>query len=105
MAARAWWVYLVRCADGSLYAGIATNVARRLEAHRRGRGAKYLRGKGRLDLVLKRRVGEKGLALSVELRIKRLPKAEKEALLSHRTRLGRLVAELRRERRQQRNSN
>lgn len=78
-----WSVYLVRCATGALYTGIATDVARRLSDHRhaQGKGAKYLRGKGPLRLVFEKKIGAKGLALSVERRIKKLSKARKEALI------------------------
>ena len=41
-----WWVYILRCGDGTLYTGTAADVERRLAAHRRGRGAKYTRGRG-----------------------------------------------------------
>jgi len=40
-----WWVYILRCGDGTLYTGTAADVERRLAAHRRGRGAKYTRGR------------------------------------------------------------
>jgi len=75
-----WSVYLVRCLDGALYTGIARDVERRLAQHRAGRGAKALRGRGPLVLVLARRVGERGHALRVEAAIKRLKKNEKEVL-------------------------
>lgn len=78
-----WSVYLVRCGNGALYTGIATDVARRLADHcqAHGKGAKYLRGKGPLPLVFEKKVGPKGLALNVERRIKKLSKARKEALI------------------------
>ena len=77
-----WSVYLVRCGDDSLYTGVALDVERRLEEHREGkRGAKYLRGRGPLELVLTREVGDKGLALKVELRMKKLSRKAKEKLI------------------------
>lgn len=78
-----WSVYLVRCASGALYTGIATDVARRLCDHRqaRGKGAKYLRGREPLRLVFEKSVGGRGLAQRVESRIKKLSKARKEALI------------------------
>jgi len=78
-----WWVYIVRCRDRSLYTGIALDVERRLAEHRQAdrRGAKYLRGRGPLRLVLARAIGSKQLALRVERQVKRLRKAEKEALI------------------------
>ena len=76
-----WSVYLLRCADGSLYTGIATDVSRRLAEHADGeKGAKYLRGRGPLELVFHQEVGDRSLALRIEHRIKRLPKACKEDL-------------------------
>ena len=77
-----WSVYLVRCGDDSLYAGIALDVQRRLDEHRDGkRGAKYLRGRGPLELVMSREVGDKGLALKVELRVKKMSRKAKEKLV------------------------
>ncbi len=89
-----WYVYMLRCGDGSLYTGIATDVARRVEEHQRGgaRGARYLRGRGPLTLALQWPVGDRGLALRVEARIKRLPRALKEELVSRRSRVRRIVA-------------
>jgi len=81
-----WWVYMVRCRDRSLYTGIAVDVERRIAEHAggRGKGAKYLRGRGPLEVVLARAVGTKSLALRIERRIKRLRKARKEALIGRR---------------------
>lgn len=78
-----WSVYVVRCGDGTLYTGIATDVARRMAEHARsgGRGAKYLRGRGPLRLVLEKKVGSRALALKIESRIKRFSKARKEAMV------------------------
>jgi putative endonuclease len=76
-----WYVYMLRCRDGSLYTGIATDVERRIADHLAGKGAKYLRGRGPLKLVFKKQVGEKGLALQVERKVKRLPRHKKEALI------------------------
>lgn len=78
---KTWSVYLLRCKDGSLYTGIATDVSRRLAEHAEGeKGAKYLRGRGPLELVFHQEIGDRGLALKVEHRVKRLPKADKEDL-------------------------
>jgi putative endonuclease len=73
---------MVRCRDGTLYTGIATDVERRLAAHRSGKGAKYLRGRGPLKLVFSRRVGSLAAALREEHRIKRMGRRAKERLLS-----------------------
>jgi len=72
-----WWVYLLRCADGTLYCGIACDVAARLAQHAAGKGAKYTRGRGPLVLLAKRRCAAKGDALRLEHAIKRMPKDEK----------------------------
>jgi putative endonuclease len=80
--AETWYVYIARCADGSLYTGIARDVQARIAAHDAGRGARYTRGRGPLTLCAVRRFRSKGRALSIELAIKRLPRAAKEALLA-----------------------
>ena len=78
---KTWSVYLLRCADGSLYTGIATDVSIRLTEHAEGeKGAKYLRGRGPLELVFHRQIGDRSLASRIEHRIKRFPKAHKEDL-------------------------
>lgn len=78
-----WWIYVIRRADGALYTGIALDVAFRLSQHESGRGAKALRGRGPLVVVLRRRIGDRSAAQRLEARIKRMPKAAKEALVSH----------------------
>lgn len=86
-----WYVYVLRCANGALYTGIATNITRRIAEHRVGKGAKYLRGKGPLRLVFKKAVGDKGLALRVERRIKKLPKIRKETLVKRRIMIDEII--------------
>ena len=74
----AYSIYLVRCRDGSLYTGIATDVSRRISEHKNGvKGAKYLRGRGPLTLVYQQEIGDRSLASKIESRIKRLSNAEK----------------------------
>jgi putative endonuclease len=80
-----WYVYMIRCRDGSLYTGIATDVERRLAEHLANKGSKYLRGRGPLKLVFKKQVGKKGQALKVERKVKRLPRHKKEALVENGT--------------------
>jgi putative endonuclease len=79
-----WYLYFIRCRDGSLYTGIATDVARRFEEHvgPGTRGSKYLRGRGPLKLVFQTAVGDRSAASRAEYRVKRLTKAEKEAIVS-----------------------
>ena len=77
------WVYLLRCADGSLYAGWTNDLARRLHAHQTGAGgAKYTKshGKAAVRLAYVERCADKSAALKREAALKKLPKAEKEAL-------------------------
>ena len=74
------WVYILRCGDGTLYTGITDNLRRRLEAHRAGRGAKYTRGRGPLTLVYWEEQTDRAAASRREWAIKRLTRAEKEAL-------------------------
>ena len=76
-----WYVYILRCGDGSLYTGITDNIPRRLAAHQAGRGAKYPRGRGPLKLVYQEEVSDKPAALRREIEIKRLKRAEKERLI------------------------
>ncbi len=78
-----WHLYLVRCRDGSLYTGIATNIARRFAEHqgKGDEGAKYLRGRGPLMLVFQKKLGSRSLVLSVESKVKKLSKARKEKLI------------------------
>jgi putative endonuclease len=78
-----WSVYIVRCRDGSLYTGIAIDVARRLAEHRGagGRGARYPSGRAPLRLVFQQAVGSRSRALRIEHRIKRLTKGKKERLV------------------------
>lgn len=76
-------VYILRCADDSLYTGIATDVTRRVEEHRSSpRGAKYLKGRAPFKVVYADAVGDRSAALKMEYRIKRLSRADKEALIS-----------------------
>ncbi|HUD73185.1 MAG TPA: GIY-YIG nuclease family protein [Dongiaceae bacterium] len=97
-AMQRWSVYVVRCRDGSLYTGVTTDLDRRLGQHagRRGGGAKYLRGRGPLRLVLARVVGSRSLALRLEARLKRLEPARKRALAADPRRLAPILAALRR---------
>lgn len=76
-------VYILRCADGSLYTGIALDVRRRLEEHRSGgRGAKYLRGRLPVELVYECVAGERCDALRLEHCVKQMSKSEKESLIA-----------------------
>ncbi len=78
-----WSVYVLRCRDGSLYTGIATDVPRRIAEHERGLiGSKYLRGRGPFTLVFQAAAPDRAHATRAELAIKRLPKPAKEQLVA-----------------------
>lgn len=78
-----WYLYVVQTAGGSLYTGISTDPARRLQEHEQGtRGARYLRGRGPLEIVYRVDVGERAMALRAEYAFKRLSRARKLQLVS-----------------------
>ena len=83
----AWFLYIARCADGTLYAGIARDVTARIAQHDAGKGARYTRGRGPLVVLAKRRCPTKGDALRLEAAVKRLSKTQKLALAASRHRL------------------
>jgi predicted GIY-YIG superfamily endonuclease len=76
-----WCVYLLRCGDGSLYAGITNDLEKRLAAHRSGRGARYTKGRGPLRVVFREEVADKSAALRREHALKRMPRRQKLALV------------------------
>ena len=76
-----WYLYILRCGDGSLYTGITTDVEKRLEAHRSGKGAKYTRGRGPLELVYSEACGDHSAALKREIAVKKLTSEQKQALI------------------------
>lgn len=90
-----WSLYLVRCADGSLYTGISTDVGRRLREHGNSvRGAKFLRGRGPLTLAFEYRIGDRSLASRIEHRVKRLPAADKRHPAELASRIEQMLAEM-----------
>lgn len=76
-----WYLYILRCGDNTLYTGITTDVHKRLEVHRSGKGAKYTRGRGPLELVYREECGSHSDALKREIEVKRLGRTEKLQLL------------------------
>lgn len=76
-----WHLYILRCGDGTLYTGITNDVEKRLEAHRSGRGAKYTRGRGPLELVYRETCGSYSEALKREIAVKKLRREEKLGLI------------------------
>lgn len=76
------FVYMLRCADGSLYTGWTNDLERRLTAHNEGKGSKYTRSRRPVELVYSESCETKQQAMSREARIKRLRRAEKLALIA-----------------------
>lgn len=81
MATR-WWVYLLECRDGSLYAGATNDVGARLQKHNAGKGARYTRSRRPVVLRWKKRFAGRSAALKAEYSLKRLPRAQKLALVA-----------------------
>jgi len=79
---RCWYVYLVRCRDGSLYTGATDDVPARVAKHNAGQGARYTRSRRPVTLVWQRRARDKSKALSLEAKLKQLTRAEKLGLIS-----------------------
>ena len=75
------FVYLLRCADGSLYCGWTTDLARRLAAHQRGTGSRYTTRRRPVEIAAAWRAADRSAAMRLEARIKRLPRPEKVALV------------------------
>jgi len=76
------YVYLLRCADGSLYCGWTTDIQRRLAAHRAGTASRYTRSRCPIELAAVVSVADRPAALREEARIKRLPRAAKLQLIA-----------------------
>jgi putative endonuclease len=80
-----WHVYIVRCADASLYTGIARDVTARVGEHNAGAGAKYTRGRLPVELVYAEEASDRSAAQRREAAIKRLDANEKRALITMRS--------------------
>ena len=76
------YVYLLECKDGSLYAGITTDLQKRLREHRTGKGAKYTRGRSPLILRYVELQLDRSSALRRELEVKRMKRKQKEELIA-----------------------
>jgi putative endonuclease len=75
-----WTVYILKCADGTLYTGVTNDLARRLNQHHDGTGAKYTRGRGPFRILHTELYRTRGRALSREIEIKALSRPQKLAL-------------------------
>ena len=83
-----WFVYIVRCADGSLYTGITKDVKRRCQQHNAGTASRYTRSRLPVKLVYQESHASRSLALKREAAIKALPRREKLALIRLRKKTG-----------------
>lgn len=88
-----WTVYILECGDGTYYTGIARDLEKRIGEHRSGKGAKYLRGRGPLEIVFSKKVESHGSALKYEIKIKKLPRPKKTTLISDPSQISKLLNE------------
>jgi len=86
-----YYVYMLGCGDGSVYTGITNDVEKRIEAHRRGEGAKYTRGRGPLELFSLWEAKTKSQACRVEYFIKKQTKKKKILFYTDREYLVKLI--------------
>ena len=82
METRTWFLYTLRCADGTFYTGITTDLDRRVAEHNSGRGARYTAGRRPVTLLAAWRFPDQGAAQRAEARFRRLPRAQKLALVT-----------------------
>ena len=81
MTEKTWYVYMLRCKDGTLYTGVSDDVARRAAVHNSGKGAKYTRSRRPVAVVYTEGCESHSAALRREIVIKRLTRQEKEQLI------------------------
>ncbi len=86
-----WHAYLLRCADGTLYAGITNDLAKRLAAHNSGKGAKYTRSRRPVSLAYAEKKRTESSARRREAAIKKMTRAEKLRLIGAVDRKGKIV--------------
>jgi len=79
-----WFVYIVRCADGTFYTGCTNDINNRLQAHNAGKGAHYTKGRGPVELLYTENVANRSEAQKRESQIKQLTRSEKIELFSGR---------------------
>ena len=76
-----WFLYILRCGDGSLYTGVTTDIDRRLKMHQEGKASRYTRAHQPVDLVYREECGSRSQALARECAVKSLPREKKECLI------------------------
>ena len=84
---RKYYIYILRCKGNELYTGITTDVAKRFEEHKAGKGAKYTKSHAPIGIEAIWETSDKGKALKLEFRIKQLIKEEKEELIKDNSKL------------------
>ena len=78
-----WYVYIVRCSDGTLYTGITKDLKKRIGEHNSGKdGAKYTKSRRPVDLVYSEQVESRSAAAKLEYQFKRMPRAKKKAMIA-----------------------
>lgn len=80
-----WVLYLLRCGDGTLYTGVTNRLEARLDAHRKGKGARYTRGRGPLEVIHVEPCEGRGAALRREHAVKKLVRRDKLLLARRRS--------------------
>jgi putative endonuclease len=79
-----WYVYMVRCSDGTLYTGITNDLEKRIEAHNSDKdGARYTRSRRPVKLIYSEESGAKSAAAKLEYKIKKMTRAKKMKLVSN----------------------
>ena len=83
---RGWCLYLVECADGTLYTGITNDLRRRIDQHNSGTASRYTRSRLPVELVYREGCRDKSAALKKEYRVKSLSRRAKEAYIARKKR-------------------
>ena len=83
---RAWCLYLVKCADGTLYTGVTNDLHRRIDQHNSGTASRYTRSRLPVELVYREGCRDKSGALKKECRMKSLSRRAKEAYIARKAR-------------------
>lgn len=91
-----WFVYMLRCDEKMLYSGVTTDVERRLREHQAGgaKAARYTRSRRKIELAYAVEAGDKSQALRIEAALKRLPPADKRAVVADQLSLADLLTRL-----------
>ena len=78
---KGWYIYILKCSDGTFYTGISTNISERVKRHNSGHGAKYTRVRRPVDLIYSQKASSKSEAKKKEIGIKSLSRQNKERLI------------------------